>query len=82
MCSLIFICLMSVLSNKEIYPYDLWIRIWKLLVLLGYIRVFVFPYDEYVGENMQFINMQGSTLTFWPTCPFGQVPIYFTCPKL
>jgi hypothetical protein len=26
--------------------------------------------------------IQGSTLTFWPTCPFGQVPIYFTCPKL
>jgi hypothetical protein len=27
-------------------------------------------------------DLQGSTLTFWPTCPFGQVPIYFTCPKL
>ena len=27
------------------------------------------------------VTVQGSTLTFWPICPFGQVPIYFTCPN-
>jgi hypothetical protein len=25
--------------------------------------------------------MQGSTLTFWPTCPFGQVPYWFYLPE-
>ena len=27
------------------------------------------------------IHLQGSTLTFWPTCPFGQVPYWFYLPE-
>ena len=32
-------------------------------------------------KNITMYNEQGSTLTFLPTCPFGQVTMIITCPK-
>ena len=37
---------------------------------------------NYITEiSLRATHVQGSTLTFWPTCPFGQVPYWFYLPE-
>jgi hypothetical protein len=52
---------------KLIWPYK------SSLTLPLFIEV---PVPSHESEQL----CQGSTLTFWPTCPFGQVPYWFYLP--
>jgi hypothetical protein len=87
-----FICIVFRYKQKSfdaigpIYRSLLRLRIHLLLTEILERKIITCPVQTlYFGQNESLMILctpyQGSTLTFWPTCPFGQVPSWFYLPE-
>jgi hypothetical protein len=73
--SVVIVLLHKILENFEIFG-----KFWPFFI------VYCMGVTRWEGDS-NFIHwfctrVQGLTLTFWPTCPLGQVPYWFYLPEI